>query len=135
MDKKEFLSRFHNLQEKIEKKKAYIEFCEERATSISSPVLSDMPRSPNRSTEAPFVKWIYKKLDAEDELKDLESKLEVVRTEIETAISKLENEELEQVLLYHYIDWYSWTVIESKMFLSKSSLIRLHREALEKLVI
>jgi len=133
MDKKEFLCRYHNLQLRIEKLKDYIEFCHERSVSVGSPVYDGMPHSPNRPTEAPFVKWVYKALDAEQELKDLEAKLEKVKTEIETAISKLTDEEMEQVLIYHYIDWLPWSVIESKMFLSKSSLMRIHRNALEKL--
>lgn len=135
MNKKEFLCQYHNLQYKIEKLKEYIKFCDERASSISSPALDGMPKSPNRNTEAPFVKWIYKKIEAEEKLKTLERESEKVKDEIETAIDKLSNTDLQRVLSYHYIDWLSWTVIGNKMFLSKSSLIRLHNTAIDELQI
>ena len=133
MDKKEFLCRYHNLQLRIEKLKDYIEFCHERSVSVGSPVYDGMPHSPNRPTEAPFVKWVYKALDAEQELKDLEAKLEVVRTEIETAISKLENEEYQQLLMYRYIDCLVWSEIEQKMFVSTTTRKRWHEKAIELL--
>ena len=135
LDKKEYLCRYHNLEVRIEKKKAYIDFCEEKARSIPGPVYDDMPHSPNPSTEAPFVKWVLRRIDAEAELKVLLDEAAVIKADTEATISKMINEEERRVLILHYIDWLPWSEIEDAMYQSKSSLMRLHRRALDNLVL
>ena len=135
LDKKEFLCRYHNLIERIEKKKHYIAFCEERAKSIPGQDFSVERVDHTPSYEAPFVKWVLRGLDAERELKDLEVDAANVKEEIESCISKMEHEDERRVLTFHYIDWLSWAEIEDAMFASKSSLMRLHRRALDNLVL
>ena len=61
MTVKEYLCRYHNILEEIKVKKQYIEFCKERESSISGPSYDFMPKSPNRDSEAPFVKWLIKR--------------------------------------------------------------------------
>lgn len=135
MDKKEYLSRYHNLIERIEKKKQYIAFCEERSKSIPGQDFSQERVDCTPSYEAPFVKWVLRGLDAERELKELESKASIVKDEIESTISKMIDEDEKLLLTLHYIDWLSWSEIENAMYVSKSSLIRLHRKALDNLVL
>ena len=135
MEKKEYLCRYHNLIEKIDKKKAYIAFCEEKAKSIPGQDFSVERVDHTPSYEAPFVKWVLRGLDAERELKDLEEAASKVKNEIESTISKMINEDERMVLILHYIDWLSWTEIEDAMFASKSTLMRLHRRALDNLVL
>jgi len=135
LEKKEYLCRYHNIEEKIIKKKAYIAFCEEKAKSIPGPIYDDMPHSPNPNTEAPFVKWVFRRIDAEAELKVLLDNAAMVKAEIEATIARMINEEERRVLILHYIDWLPWSEIENAMFQSKSSLMRLHRRALDNLVL
>ena len=133
MDKKEFLSRYHNLQEMIERKKKYIEFCAQRASSVSSPSFSDERVDISPSYEAPFVKWRNKEMDAERELKDLEKQAEEAKCEIESVIAKLDSDEYKMLLLYRYIDWMLWIEIASKLCCSLQTVYRWHREALNKI--
>lgn len=135
MDKKTYLCRYHNLLEKIQKKKEYIAFCHERAGSIPGPSFGERVNNPSPSYEAPFVKWIYRAIDAEDELKDLEAKAELAKQEIETVISKLGDEDLQMILIYRYIDWLSWIEISNKIYCSLASIYRKHNEAIEKLIV
>lgn len=135
MDKKEYLSRYHNLIERIERKKQYIAFCEERSQSIPGQDFSQERVDCTPSYEAPFVKWVLRGLDAERELKELELKASIVKDEIESSISKMIDEDEKLLLTLHYIDWLSWSEIENVMYASKSSLIRLHRKALDNLVL
>jgi hypothetical protein len=135
LDKKEYLSRYHNLIERIEKKKQYIAFCEERPQSIPGQDFSQERVDCTPSYEAPFVKWVLRGLDAERELKELGSKASIVKDEIESTISKMIDEDEKLLLTLHYIDWLSWSEIENAMYASKSSLIRLHRRALDNLVL
>ena len=87
MDKKTYLCRYHNLLEKIQKKKEYIAFCHERAGSIPGPQYGERINNPSPSYEAPFVRWIFKGIEAEEELEELEKKLKIVKMEIEKAIN------------------------------------------------
>ena len=133
MTAKEYLCRYHNLLEKVQKKKEYIAFCHERAGSIPGPQYGERINNPSPSYEAPFVKWIYRGIEAEDELKELEAKAELVKQEIETAISKIEDETLQMILIYRYIDWLSWLEISNKVFWSIATVKRKHEMAIEML--
>ena len=135
LEKKEYLCRYHNLIEKIERKKQYIAFCEERSHSIPGQDFSQERVDCTPSYEAPFVKWVLRGLDAERELKELEASASVVKVEIESSISKMINEDERLVLTLHYLDWLSWSEIEDAMYASKSTLMRLHRRALDNLVL
>jgi DNA-directed RNA polymerase specialized sigma subunit len=74
-------------------------------------------------------------LDAERELKDLEAKASVVKVKIELSIANVIDEDERLVLTLHYIDWLSWSEIEKVIYASKSTLMRLHRRALDNLVL
>ena len=135
MDKKEYLSRYHNLLEQIEKKKRYIDFCEERSYSIAGPIYDDMPKVPNTSNEAPFVRWIFKGIEAKEELEVLEKKAVEIKLEIERAINTVKDEELQMLLTYRYIECLTWEDIGHKLYLSLSSIKRKHLDALDSLII
>ncbi len=133
MDVIRFLCRYHNLQIQIAKKKEYIIFCDERSKSIPGPCFDKIGSSGTQNHEAPFVKWIYRKLDAETELKKLEEKSATAKLEIEDTISKLDDPELEMVLIYKYIDWLSWRDIAQRMYFSIATIRRKHDKALDLL--
>lgn len=135
MDKKTYLFRYHNLLEKIQKKKEYIAFCDERASSIPGQDFTTPRVDHTPSYEAPFVKWIIKAADAKRELETLEEQCGRVKAEIETAISKLGDEDLQMVLIFRYIDWLSWIEISNKIYCSIASVYRKHNEAIEKLIV
>ena len=136
MDKIEFLSRYHDLKIKIQKKKEYITFCDERSLSISGPSYGEkIGSNPNRNTEAPFVKWIYKKIEAEETLKEMEKEIVGVKNEIEETISNLDNEDYEKLLTYRYIDWLTWREIADILYVSRATLYRWHNDAIDKLQI
>lgn len=119
MDKKEYLSRYHNLIEKIERKKQYIAFCEKQSHAISGRDFSVERVDYTPSLEAPFVKWIMRGLDDERELKDLEAKASVVKVEIESTIVKLDDDKHQFLLFYRYIDWLTWEEIQDRLFISQ----------------
>lgn len=126
MDKISYLCRYHNLIEKIEKKKEYIAFCNERAGSIPGPSYGERINNPSPSHDAPFVKWVYRAIDAEEELKRLEDKAKNAKQEIETAIAKLEDETLQMILIYRYIDWLTWSEIATRVYYSDKTVRRKH---------
>ena len=135
LDKKEFLCRYHNLIERIEKKKHYIAFCEERAKSIPGQDFSVERVDHTPSYEAPFVKWVLRALDEKAELKVLEEAAVKAKEEIESAILTINDEVLQKVLVYRYIDWYTWNEICSMIYCSLATVKRKHENALKALKI
>lgn len=129
MDKKTYLCRYHNLLEKIEKKKQYLTFCDERASSTPGPNYGERINNPNPNTEAPFVRWVFKKIETEEEIEELEKKLTEVKIQIEIAINTVQDEELQMILTYRYIDWLTWSDIGSKIFSSDKTIRRKHDQA------
>lgn len=132
MDKKTYLCEYHRMREQIEYLKKDIEFCEERAYSIPEPKYDALPRSPNPSADAPFVKWINRSLDDKSKLEKIEVKLETVKAEIAYYISITNDLDFERVLTYRYLDWMSWHDISKKMYMSVATVRRLHEKALDK---
>ena len=106
--------------EKIKIKKEYIEICKERERSISNPSYAPMPKSPNRDNEAPFVKWLIKRKQAEEDLKNLETKAKEIKFETEQTIISLNNETYEMILIMRYIDWMTWEDIAARLYFSKA---------------
>jgi len=135
MDKKTYLCRYHNLLEKIQKKKEYIAFCDERASSIPGQDFTTPRVDHTPSYEAPFVKWVLKAADAKRELEALEEQCSKVKAEIETMIAKLDDETLQMILVYRYIDWLPWIEISNKVFWSIATVKRKHEQAIEMLEI
>ena len=131
MTPKEYLCRYHNILEKISIKKEYIEFCKQRGTSISSPSFDGMPKSPNKDNEAPFVKWLIKRKQAEEDLKNLETKAKEIKFETEQTIISLNNETYEMILIMRYIDWMTWEDIAARLYFSKATIKRKHEKAIE----
>jgi len=132
MDKKNYLSRYHNLVLKMNHLKNDINRCQELADSIPGPNYDDMPRNPNRNTDAPFVKWILRKIENEHELERLEPEAERLRNETLDAIANIGDTELESVLIHRYIYWKSWNDISDLIFASSSTVRRLHNKAMEQ---
>ena len=44
-----------------------------------------------RNLDAPFVKWIYKKMEVEESIKRKQDKIELAKVEIMNLVSELEN--------------------------------------------
>ena len=132
MDKKTYLSRYHNLVLKMNHLKNDINRCQELADCIPGPKYDAMPRNPNRNADAPFVKWILRKIENEHELERLEPEAERLRNETLDAIANIGDTELESVLIHRYIYWKSWNEISDLIFASSSTVRRLHNKAMEQ---
>ncbi|MBR5990442.1 MAG: hypothetical protein IK034_01220 [Bacilli bacterium] len=135
MDKKTFLCRYHNILEKIERKKEYIAFCDERSHSIPTQDFTQPKVDSTPSGTAPFVRWLYKKMEAEEELAELKKEADTIKSEIEAAIATIGDEFLEMLLVYRYIDWLTWPRIWEKLYISESTQRRWHAKALEKMTV
>lgn len=84
----------------------------------------------SRNLDAPFVKWIYKKIDAEAKLKEMVQDLEQKTSVLSGYLERLETPEHQMVLMYRYVLDMPWDEIPAVMSYSISSVYRLHRDAL-----
>lgn len=130
MQAKEFLNQPFILNNKINDKKVKIECYRMMATSVSSPGFEEHYSS-NRNTNAPFVRYLEKISELEEEVKADCEKLEEIKAEVASAILKV-NEPSEQLLLhYRYVMFMSMSDIAVKMNYSLRWAKKLHRRALD----
>lgn len=136
MDTKEYLLQIIKLEHKIYCMKLRSEEYDRMSLTIPGPTYGEkIGSNPNRNTDAPFIKWIYKKIEIDEEIVKLEEKLKNLKSEAILKIEELENENFKTILVKRYIEGKSWEVIASTLFISKRTAIRWHDAALKLLKI
>jgi hypothetical protein len=130
MNAKEYLSRYHETEIKINKLQQIVDEYIRLANSIPGINFDAIRVDGTKSLQAPFEKWILRALNDEAVISELKRKLPIIKGEIIAAIDELEDKELRKLLIYRYLDWSSWQEMADKMFVSISTLKRWHKEAL-----
>ena len=121
------------LRYKISKQKELIEYYDQMSYTLGGSDYSHERVDCTRDLRAPFEKWIYKKIEAEEKLKEMESALESKVNELASVIDLVEEVDYKKILTYRYvldIDWYD---MPSKLNYSASTIYRMHRLALLEL--
>jgi len=126
MNVKEYLSRYHKTIVKIKELEEIVAEYIRLANSIPGINFDQVRIDGTKSLQAPFEKWIIKALDEEAEIDRLKKELPKIKIEIMNLIDSVEDYDLKKVLIYRYIDWYSWNEIAAKMSYSYSTARRLH---------
>lgn len=126
----EYLSRYQKLGKRIE------QLCAERAVWLSkackiTQAITDMPKAKNgkQGNSGELEKYVE---IGEEITKELQ-KLHRMRREIRSIISTLEDDTLQTLMLYRYINGMTFEEIAVKMNFSWRWTITLHGRALEKL--
>lgn len=128
----QYLSRYQKLEKRIR------QLSDERAVWLSkacrvTQVLSDMPRVQDSTVGNSCEADRYVELTEEITLELQE--LHKLRREIRDTIKGLEDDTLQTLLLYRYIDGLTWEQIAEKMFYTPTWVWILHRRALGKIKI
>ncbi len=132
MTAKEYLSQAFRLDERINSKIQQLESLNALATKSTS-TLSDMPKSPNRSSR--MENAIVKIVDLQDEInKDIDSLVEL-KAEIMRAIKAVDNIEYRTILEKRYLCFLTWEQIAVDLDYNVRHLYRLHGEALAQVVV
>ena len=135
MEAKQYLRKAYRLHELIESEKAELESLKLLAQSVSSSVVSDMPRSPSRDNAAPYEKHILKMVELESKInKEIQDYL-AIGEEIRDVINKVEDNEERLLLRNRYIHFMEWDVICETMHISESTVHRIHSSALRNVKI
>lgn len=136
MDSKEYLEQIRKLEHKIYCMKLRSDYYNTMSLSIPGPTYGEkIGSNPNRNTEAPFMKWLFKKDEIDREIVKLEEKLNSLKAEAIVKIEALENEDYKIILIKRYIEGYKWDDIASLIYVSKSTVKRWHEEAINLLKI
>jgi hypothetical protein len=135
MNVKEYLSRYQETKDKIEKLEQIVAEYIRLANTIPGINFDQVRIDGTKSLQAPFEKWILRALDDEILIESLKKDLPNIKCEILASIDGLDVEEEKKLLIFRYIDCLSWKDIAEKLFVSSSTLKRWHNDALSKIII
>ena len=130
MNVKEYLSRYHETEIKINKLQQMVDEYIRLANSIPGINFDAIRVDGTKSLQAPFEKWILRALNDEAVIVELKRRLPIIKGEIVSLIEILDNSDLKRILLFRYIDWLSWSEISKKMYCSIATIRRWHDKAL-----
>lgn len=135
MEAKQYLKQAYKLNELIESDVQELDRLRDLASSISSPKLDDMPHSPNRSTEAPFTRYVGRIIEMEQRINAEIDRYVDLQNEIRTTINQLKNNDEKLLLRYRYILFMTWEEVAEKLNVSMRTVHRIHGTALKNLQI
>ena len=131
MTAKEYLNQARHLDALINCRLREIDYWKELSSSVSGMRFDGMPHSPNRPTEAPFVRCLEKIDEIQRSVEDKIAYLVRLKEEINTAIDKLESRDEQLVLRYRYLDDCTWEEISRMLNVSLRTVHRIHGSALQ----
>ena len=133
MNVREKLNQIKYLNYDINRLKQLAEIYEERSHSVPGQSFDREKVQTTRNLEAPFVKYIYKKIEVEEAIKRKQDRIEIAKVEIMNLVSELENYDYQLILIYRYVNLYGWDEIASNLHISRASMFRYHKQALNEL--
>lgn len=131
MTAKEYLNQARHLDALINWRLREIDYWRDLSSSVSGTRFDGMPHSPNRPTEAPFVRCLEKIDEIQRSVEEKITYLVRLKEEINTAIDKLENRDEQLVLRYRYLDDCTWEEISRMLNVSLRTVHRIHGSALQ----
>ena len=118
------------IEQKIKAKEIKSAEFESLADSIPSPNYDGIRVDHTRRTDAPFVYWIEKKAQVDEQIRNLRARQNVLKGEIMTTIEKIENEEYQSLLVMRYLGFRTWEDIADELCVSIATIYRWHSAAL-----
>lgn len=127
------ISDVQKLRYRITKQKELIEYYDQMSYTLGGSDYSRERVDCTRDLRAPFEKWIYKKIDAEEKLKEMESALTIKLEELANKIDQVESVDYKKILTYRYVFDTDWYDMPGVLNYSSSTIYRFHRLALLEL--
>ena len=135
MTPKEYLRQAYRLNERINSHIEELENLRSLSTRIQGVSYGEHIHSPNRPTDAPFTKVLFKIMEYQDELNKKLNKLIKLKEEIKQVIDAVEDNDERAVLQYRYLKNYSWARIGDLLVADERTVRRWHNKALAHVVI
>lgn len=127
------ISDVQKLRYRITKQKELIKYYDQMSYTLGGSDYSRERVDCTRDLRAPFEKWIYKKIDAEEKLKEMESALTIKLEELANKIDQVESVDYKKILTYRYLLDTDWFDMPGVLNYSSSTIYRFHRLALLEL--
>lgn len=127
---KKVLKEVSKYPKEIKIRKGYVQEMRTKMSGVNGIDYSkDRLSGGNNSPDHRLVKLLYKVIEQERAIEDLESKIK----ELEQAVNKIDNSEERQVVILRYLRGYSWERVCSELYISYATAKRRNVSALEKL--
>lgn len=131
MTPQQYLNQAKHLDALINVRLREIDYWKDMSTNISGIKYDAMPKNPNATTDAYFVRYLDKICEIQQDVEKKVGQLIVLRDEISSRIDLLTNPEEQLVLRYRYIDNCTWDEIASMLNASLRTVYRIHGAALQ----
>ena len=135
MTAKEYLNQARHLDALINCRLREIDYWRDLSSSVSGMKFDGMPHSPNRPTEAPFVRCLEKIDEIQRNMEDKVAYLVRLKEEINAAIDMLASRDEQLLLRYRYLDDFTWEEIARMLNVSLRTVHRIHGSALQNLIV
>lgn len=112
---KERLRDYRSMNKEIENQIERLERMEMKISSIGSPVLSDMPKSPSTVYDR-MASSVARKVDFENEIMELIAERDAERRSLESLIRRLKKPDERAVIRMRYLDSEDWEDILMMIF-------------------
>ena len=129
MTSKEYLNQAYRLEQRIKLHKERLDELRDLSCSPGSPGFEEH-FNPNRSTEAPFVKTLYKIMELEEKVNAELQLLLKLQVEVQETIDRLTDMDERLVLTYRYLKNMSWSQIGDQLYVDERTVRRWHNRAL-----
>lgn len=131
MTPKEYLKQAYRLDKRIDKEMLRLKELRELATSAQTVSYGERISSPNRNTEAPFVKVLENSYLLELHIEEQIDKFVDLKRQMSDAIDELTNADQNLVLSYRYVHGWTWEQIAEELCADRSTVLRWHSKALK----
>lgn len=130
--KKDYLRSYKPIERRIRQIEEDIHKLQLEADASRAIQYSDMPKG-SSNLQSPQEAYTIALEEAINKRTELKAEYVKKKEEIKQTIHDINDEELEELLEYRYIDKLSWHEVERKMNYGKSQVDRMHSKALRKL--
>lgn len=134
MTAKEYLNQAYRLEQRIKLAKMEIEGLQELSCCVSSPGFEEH-HNPNRNTDAPFMKTLYKIMEMQEKVNKELNQLLVLKEEISGVIAEISDHDERLVLQYRYLYNWTWARIGEEIYADERTVRRWHNKALAHIVV
>lgn len=131
MTAKEYLLSIHWMEKQIEYERRELEHWRELSMSVQA--VNYEPRyGSNKPVDAPFVKCLEKKAEAEEKIKHDTERLVHRKLDIIDKLRKIDDVDCKSVLEMRYLSYFTWEEISEVLHYSIRWIYKLHGHALVK---
>lgn len=124
------LGEIKELRRRIKCELDMVRYYDAMASLIPGPVYGEENIHHERSSKAPFEKWIGKKLDMERKIKEDEIRLKAIIDEATTMLEGIDDLRYRYILLYRDVLGLDYLETSKRMKIARSTAYRFHAEAI-----